>query len=120
VCAIVRVLLVDDDDDVRDYTAFVLEEAGFDVRVAARGEAAFRVLATGEPFDLLITDLVMPGWDGIELARRVRMLRPELKVLFVTGYSRGMVGERLAGIEVLDKPYRRDKLLDAVRHTLAE
>jgi CheY-like chemotaxis protein len=116
----VRILLVDDDDDVRDYTASVLEEAGFDVRVAARGEAAFRLLASGEPFDLLITDLAMPGWDGIELARRVKLLRPELKVLFVTGYSRRIAAERLAGAEVLDKPYRRDKLLDAVRHMMAD
>ena len=115
----VRILLVDDDEDVRGYTAFVLEEAGFEVRVASRGEAAMHVLAAGEPFDLLITDVVMPGWDGVELARRVRQLRPGLRVLFVTGYPRHIAAERFAGADVLNKPYQRDKLLHAVEHALA-
>ena len=113
-----KILLVDDDDDVRDYTALVLEDAGFDVRVASRGEAAMHVLASGEAFDLLITDVVMPGWDGTELARRVKLLRPGLKVLFITGYTRHIAAE-LAGAEVLDKPYQREKLLHAVRHVMA-
>ena len=115
----VKILLVDDDDDVRDYTALVLEDAGFEVRVASRGEAAMHVLASGEPFDLLITDVVMPGWDGTELARRVKLLRPDLKVLFITGYTRHIAAERLVGAEVLDKPYQREKLLHAVRHVMA-
>lgn len=116
----VKILLVDDDEGVRDYTALVLEDAGFDVRVASRGEAAVKLLASGEPFDLLITDIVMPGWDGTELARRVKLLRPDLKVLFITGYTRHIAAESLVGAEVLDKPYQRDKLLHAVRHMLAE
>jgi CheY-like chemotaxis protein len=114
----VRILLVDDDDDVRDYTAFVLEDAGFEVRVAARGEAAVQLLATGEPFDLLITDVVMPGWDGTELARRVKLLRPDLKVLYITGYTRHIAADRLVGAEVLDKPFQRAALLHAVNHML--
>lgn len=112
-----RILLVDDDDDVRDFTALVLEEEGYEVRVAARGEAALQ-LAAGEPFDLLITDIVMPGWDGTELVRRVKQIRPELRVLFITGYTRHVPRERLIGGEVLDKPYRRAALLYAVRHAL--
>ncbi len=113
-----RILLVDDDDDVRDYTATVLEEAGYDVRVAARGEAAVRLLATGEPFDLLITDIVMPGWDGPELARRVKSIRPDLKVLYMTGFTRHIAPAELVDCEVLDKPFQREKLLHAVRHML--
>jgi two-component system cell cycle sensor histidine kinase/response regulator CckA len=113
-----RILLVDDDDDVRDYTATVLEDAGFDVRVASRGEAAMQILNTGEPFDLLITDVVMPGWDGTELARRVKSARPDLKVLYVTGYTFHIAAEQLTGAIVLDKPYQRDKLLHAVRYAL--
>ena len=112
-----RILLVDDDDGVRDFTALVLEEAGYDVRVASRAEAALQ-LALGEPFDLLITDVVMPGWDGTELVRRVKQLRPELKVLFITGYTRHVPRDRLVGGDVLDKPYRRSTLLYAVRHAL--
>ncbi len=113
-----RILLVDDDDDVRDYTATVLEEAGYDVRVAARGEAAVKLLAAGEPFDLLITDIVMPGWDGPELARRVKLIRPELKVLYITGFTRHIAPVELVGCEVLDKPFQREKLLHTVRHLL--
>lgn len=114
----VRILLVDDDDGVRDYTAMVLEEAGYDVRVASRADMALKLLSSGEPFDLLITDVVMPGWDGTELVQRVLALRPELKVLFITGYTRHIAADRLVGAEVLDKPYQRDKLLHAVRHAL--
>jgi DNA-binding NtrC family response regulator len=115
----VRILLVDDDDDVRDYTAMVLEEAGYEVRVASRGEAALQILNTGEPFDLLITDVVMPGWDGTELASRVKSARPDLKVLYVTGYTYHIAAGRLVGADVLDKPYQRDKLLHAVRHAIS-
>lgn len=114
-----RILLVDDDDGVRDYTAMVLEEAGYEVRVASRADAALKLLGTGEPFDLLITDVVMPGWDGTELASRVRAIRPDLKVLYVTGYTRHIQAERLVGADVLDKPYQRAKLLHAVHHALA-
>ena len=114
----VRILLVDDDDGVRDYTALVLEEAGYAVRVASRGEDALRVLVAEAPFDLLITDVIMPGWDGTELARRVKAVRPELKVLFISGYTPQLAVDRLCGAEVLDKPFQRDSLLRAVQHTL--
>ena len=115
-----RILLVDDDDDVRDYTAMVLEEAGYEVRVASRGEAAMKLVVGGETFDLLITDVVMPGWDGTELARRVKMVRPDLKILFTTGFTRHIAPDRLVGAEVLDKPYHRERLLHTVGHLLAE
>ncbi|HZT52398.1 MAG TPA: response regulator [Stellaceae bacterium] len=111
--------MVDDDDDVRDFTAQVLEEAGYEVRVASRGEPALQILIAGEPFDLMITDVVMPGWDGTELARRVKAVRPDLKVLFITGYTRHIAPDRLVGAEVLDKPFHRSTLLHAVRHALA-
>ncbi len=116
--SVVRILLVDDDEGVRDYTALVLEEAGYEVHAAANGEAAFQLLAAGEAFDLLITDVVMPGWDGTELARRVRLVRPDLKVLFTTGYTRHIALDALIGADVLDKPYHRDALLFAVGRAL--
>lgn len=103
---------------MRDYIATVLEEAGYDVRVASRGEAAIKLLAMGEPFDLLITDIVMPGWDGPELARRVKSLRPDLRVLYITGFTRHIAPAELVDAEVLDKPFQREKLLHAVRHVL--
>lgn len=114
-----RILLVDDDDDVREYTAYVLEEAGYIVHTAARPEAAMAMLRTGQPVDLLVTDVVMPGCDGLELARRALEARPTLRVLYTTGYTRHILPERLAGAEVLDKPYMRSALLHAVDHVLS-
>jgi CheY-like chemotaxis protein len=113
-----RILLVEDDADVRDYTALVLEDAGYAVRVACHADEAETVLATGEPFDLLITDIVMPGRNGVMLAQLLNRTRPDVKVLFTTGYTRHIAPELLAESEILEKPYHRAGLLHAVRHVL--
>lgn len=113
-----RILLVEDDADVREYTAMVLEDAGYIVRVAARADEAESILGTGEPFDLLITDIVMPGRDGVMLAQSLNRTRPDVKVLFTTGYTRHIAPELLAESEILEKPYHRAALLHAVRHVL--
>ncbi|HEX7967380.1 MAG TPA: response regulator [Stellaceae bacterium] len=113
-----RILLVDDDDDVRDYTAQVLEEAGYAVCTAAQADEAEMLLSTGEAIDLLITDIVMPGRNGVELARVCHRAQPDTKVLFTTGYTRHIAPDLLADSEILDKPYQRDALLHAVRHVL--
>jgi DNA-binding NtrC family response regulator len=115
-----RILVVDDEAGVRDYTAQVLEEAGFVVRAAACVEDAEALLRDGEEIDLLITDVVMPGRGGVELARSFSQVRPRGKVLFTTGYTRYIEPERLADAEILDKPYNREALLHAVRRLLAE
>jgi CheY-like chemotaxis protein len=112
------ILLVDDDYDVREYMQFVLDEAGYAVRVAANGEEALRLLS-GEPeVALLVTDVIMPGMNGVELARRARAMRPGLNILFVTGYTRNIALEALAGADVLDKPFPRERLLHAVERAL--
>lgn len=116
--AAVRILLVDDDDDVRDYTAQVLEDAGYVVCTAAQADEAEMLLSTGEAIDLLITDIVMPGRNGVELARVCHRAQPDAKVLFITGYTRYIAPDLLADSEILDKPYQRDALLHAVRHVL--
>jgi DNA-binding NtrC family response regulator len=113
-----KILLVDDDADVRDYTALVLEDAGHAVRAVARADEAETVLATGESFDLVITDIVLPGRDGVALAQALQRIRPDLKVLFTTGYTRHIAPDLLADAEVLEKPYQRAALLHAVRHVL--
>ena len=113
-----RILLVEDDADVREYTALVLEDAGYAVRVAARADEAETILGTGEPFDLLITDIVMPGRDGVALAQALGRTHPDIKVLFTTGYTRHIAPELLAESEILEKPYQRAALLHAVRHVL--
>lgn len=113
-----RILLVDDDEGVRDYTAQVLEDAGYAVETAAQADEAEIFLRSDAPLDLMITDIVMPGRDGAALARLCQQVRPEAKVLFITGYTRHIAPDLLAESEVLDKPYQRDALLHAVRHVL--
>ena len=113
-----KILLVDDDAGVLEYTAQVLEDAGYAVRAASRADEAETILSTGEPFDLLITDIVMPGRNGVELARALNRSRPDVKVLFTTGYTRHIAPDLLADSEILDKPYQRAALLHAVRHVL--
>jgi DNA-binding NtrC family response regulator len=113
-----KILLVDDDADVRDYTAQVLEEAGYTVRVAARADEAETILDSGERFDLMITDIVMPGRSGVELAQAINRRDADVKVLFTTGYTRHIAPDLLADCEILDKPYQRAALLHAVRHAL--
>jgi CheY-like chemotaxis protein len=113
-----RILLVDDDVDVRDFTVLALEGAGYSVSQAGRADEALASLTQGGAIDLLITDVVMPGGDGIALAKQVLVVQPSAKVLFTTGYTRHIALDQLAGSEVLDKPYQVDALLHAVRHML--
>jgi len=74
--------------------------------------------ARASRFDLLITDIVMPGRNGVELARALNRTHPDVKVLFTTGYTRHIAPDLLADSEILDKPYQRAALLHAVRHVL--
>jgi CheY-like chemotaxis protein len=106
------VLVVDDDDDVREVTAAMLVSLGYSVVEAASGPAALGILANGDPVDLMLVDIAMPGMDGMEAARLARQQKPDLPVLFATGYLR----ERLLSRGEIDpdcvvgKPYRRDQL----------
>ena len=101
-----RILVVDDDDDVRLVAAAMIEEIGYDVVAAASGEAGLRELEHGR-FALLVTDIAMPGMTGVELARRVKTLAPDLPILFASGYADVQTfGEELADELVLKKPFR--------------
>jgi CheY-like chemotaxis protein len=82
-----RILLAEDDEAVRRFVARALTHRGHEVREAEDGFAALDALEGKTPFDLLITDIVMPGMDGIELALRVARDMPELPVLLMSGYS---------------------------------
>jgi PAS domain S-box-containing protein len=101
-------LLVDDEDLVRASTSYMLAELGYRVIEAASGEEAMTLIAAGESFDLLLTDHLMPGMSGTELARAVRASRPGVAILLVSGY-----GER-EGLDPdlprLSKPFRENEL----------
>jgi two-component system, cell cycle response regulator CpdR len=111
------VLLVDDDADAREITAHMLGSRGFDVLVVQSGDEAMRVLAKIR-MDVLLADIVMPGLNGIELAKRAKLLQPNLKVVFMTGYySRAAEAESLG--KLLFKPVMGAEIETELRNLLA-
>ena len=114
-------LLVEDEDSVRHLAQRLLERSGYRVLSAANGSEALRLCgANGEHIDLMITDVVMPQMRGGELARRVAQIRPELPVLYMSGYTDGSIDSDINGsISFLQKPFALAELLGAVRTALA-
>ena len=112
-----RIIVVDDDHDVLFFVKAVLNRGGFTVSCAENGEQALELLAQGD-YQLMLTDLNMPGMDGVELARRARALQPELMVIMGTGQISPEVRQRAAaaGISaVFGKPFTYDKMLKCLR-----
>jgi PAS domain S-box-containing protein len=117
-----RVLLVEDEDAVRDVVLRLLQRSGYEVRDVGVPLEALDIFAA-EPgrFDMLLTDVVMPGMSGTQLASRLRDVRPDLPVLFMSGYTAGPApgGHELpSNGSLLHKPFDRDALLTAVHRTL--
>ena len=116
------ILVVEDDEDVRDHTIELLRELGYRVIEAHDGPAALRVLARpAQTVHLLITDVVMPSMSGRELAERARGLVPDLRILFISGYPRDVIskeGRLAAGVELLAKPFTFASLSARVRELL--
>jgi CheY-like chemotaxis protein len=111
------ILVVDDNDEVREVTEQMLREIGYTTTGVGSGYDALDVLDRGDAFDLLVIDIAMPGLNGIETVRRARERRPELKVLYVTGYA-DLGGERQADDPRINKPFRLAELAAAVRTVL--
>ena len=118
------VLVVEDDPAVRGFAVAALEQLGYRVQTASGGAEALAVLEDGAEFDLLFTDVVMPGgMSGRELAEAATELRPGLKVLYTSGYTENSVvhhGRLDPDVQLLSKPYRRDELARRVRRVLDE
>ncbi|MFZ5719045.1 MAG: CHASE domain-containing protein [Pseudomonadota bacterium] len=113
------VLVVEDEPDVRRFSVEALLDLGYEVREAADGAEALERLAEGARTDLLFTDVVMPGMTGPQLAERARAARPDLKVLYTTGYAReALSGHDRAGGPLLPKPFTVDQLARKVRQAL--
>ena len=117
-----RILLVDDEPSIRLLAAEVLEEQGYVVHQAADGECALQFLRHGEPVDMLITDLGLPGIGGRELAETGLAIRPDMKILFITGYGdRTQRPQPVAppGQTLLNKPFSMTTLATRVQEMLS-
>lgn len=115
------ILVVEDNHDVRAYSVMILTELGYSVLEAPEGDQALKILASDQRIDLLFTDVVLPGLSGRQIADRARELRPDLKVLFTTGYSRNAIvhhGRLDAGVELLTKPFTFEQLASRVRDVI--
>jgi DNA-binding response OmpR family regulator len=98
----------------------VLESAGYEVLAAGLPSEAERLLDGGDRIDLLLTDVVMPEMSGYDLAARVLERRPEIRMLFMSGYSHRVPGAEIAKGELLKKPFAPEQLARAVRAALDE
>jgi CheY-like chemotaxis protein len=111
------ILFVEDDADVRESTEAILTHAGFRLLVAKNGYEALSLLAEND-VDVLFTDIVMPGMDGVELAKQARQKHPEIRVLFVTAYSPRAADAAKLGRLML-KPVGRRQIIDELSALLA-
>jgi len=110
------ILVVDDEPPIREIERRVLGQAGYRVVEAAGAAEAFDALDRHERVDLVIADLDMPDISGDEMVRRIRSMRPDLKVLYVTGYIERLMDARplWVGEAFLDKPFSMTGLIEAV------
>jgi len=111
----IRILLAEDDNSMRVYLARALERSGYAVTDVDRGTSALALLET-ERFDLLLTDIVMPEMDGIELAQKAALIAPDMRVMFITGFAAVALKASKAApdAKVLSKPFHLRDLVAEV------
>lgn len=124
------ILIVDDHEDLRESLAVILEDEGFQIKQASQGVEALEILKSDQQIDLLITDVLMPEMDGIELAGLVKNEHPNLKIMLISGGGKQLHGgdkcdyldmaSTLTGIEhVLKKPFNPVEII-SLAHKLLE
>jgi two-component system cell cycle response regulator CpdR len=116
-----KILLAEDDNDMRRFLVKALENAGFQVSSFDNGMSAYQRLRE-EPFEMLLTDIVMPEMDGIELARRASELDPDIKIMFITGFAAVALNsdsDAPKNAKVLAKPVHLRELVSEVNKMLA-
>ena len=116
------IILVDDDEAMRSFLQTALTRAGHRVTSFGDGLSAYNHLAIPEqPADLLLTDIVMPGMDGIELSQRALDLRPGIRIMYITGFgtvSRNTLPDRAQDAQVMAKPLHLSQLVSEVNRQL--
>ncbi|WP_375249241.1 cell cycle two-component system response regulator CpdR [Sphingomonas sp.] len=113
----IRILLAEDDAVMREYLTRALERSGYAVSAVDRGTAALPLLET-DSFDLLLTDIVMPEMDGIELAQKAQEIAPGMRVMFITGFAAVTLkaGSAMPNARILSKPFHlRDLVMEVDR-----
>jgi two-component system cell cycle response regulator CpdR len=113
----IRILLAEDDSVMREYLTRALERSGYAVSAVDRGTEAMPLIQS-ERFDLLLTDIVMPEMDGIELAQKAAEIAPDMRVMFITGFAAVTLraGKSMPQARVLSKPFHlRDLVLEVDR-----
>ena len=116
-----RILLAEDDEDMRRFLVKSLENAGYQVVSFDNGLSAYERLRE-EPFNLLLTDIVMPEMDGIELARKAAELDPDLKIMFITGFAAVALNPDMQApknAKILSKPFHLRDLVHEVGRLMA-
>jgi PAS domain S-box-containing protein len=110
-----RILIVEDNADVRDFATDLIEDLGFKAEAVASAQAALDRLAAGSVYDVIFSDVVMPGMSGIEFARIVRRRSPEVPIVLTSGYSHVLVEEGRHGFPLLHKPYSAEGVARALQ-----
>src|SRR5262245_10969647 len=116
-----KILLAEDDTDMRRFLVKALQTAGFNVISYDNGLSAYQRLRE-EPFELLLTDIVMPEMDGIELARRATELDPDIKIMFITGFAAVALNPDSGApqpVKLLSKPFHLPDLVNEGNKMLA-
>jgi PAS domain S-box-containing protein len=118
------VLIVEDEAALREVTRRILARNGYEVLVASSGYQAINLAtANAQRLDVLLTDVVMPGMQGKEVAERVRRLRPEVRVLYMSGYTHGLLGVQGVlepGVHLIEKPFSESSLLAKLHVVLGQ
>jgi PAS domain S-box-containing protein len=114
-----RVLIVEDNVDVRRFAVDLLRDLGFEAEVAASAQIALELLSTDATFDVIFSDVVMPGMNGIELAKIIRERSPNMPIVLTSGYSHVLVEQGQHGFPVLHKPYSAEAVARALHEAQA-
>jgi len=121
-----RILLIDDDDGMRSVLTRTLKRAGYEVIPSANGHDGLERATDGSQIDLVITDLIMPGVEGVEVILNLKQLHPELRVIAISGGGRNSparyldIASMVGADATLAKPFSNDELLGVVRSILED
>ncbi len=117
-----KILLTEDDKSLLNFLVLALGRAGHEITAKTNGQDALKLIESGEEFDLLLTDIVMPGIDGIELAQKATKKQPDLKIIFITGFAAITMNkpiEQNENAQLMSKPFHLNDLVESIDKLLS-